>query len=173
VCKKKKLIDATSDRKKRINMIWLRYRLKNDHPLRISLNFHLFFFVFLGYQGVGLFAVRPKRSCTHLRTINAPPANEEALSPRQPCEICEADDGNWVCLNCYIVLCGRDRKRHMMAHFVANNSHPLCLSFDDLSVWCYGCSSYVDYELPVREIKFRASFFVVDKIKIYIFRSKI
>jgi histone deacetylase 6 len=97
---------------------------------------------------MGLFAVRPKRSCPHLNLVKPAPPSGEALSVNQRCEKCDAEDGNWVCLSCYMVLCGRDRNRHMLAHYTANNAHPLCLSFDDLSVWCYGCASYVDYELP-------------------------
>ncbi|CAG0923468.1 unnamed protein product, partial [Notodromas monacha] len=103
---------------------------------------------FTNFQGTALFAVRPKRSCPHLSLVKPAPPSEGALAVDQKCEKCDAPDGNWLCLTCYMVLCGRDRNKHMLAHYSAHHNHPLCLSFDDLSVWCYGCASYVDYELP-------------------------
>ena len=32
---------------------------------------------------------------------------------------------------------------HMLMHGVTEE-HLMCLSFSDLSVWCYGCDHYVD-----------------------------
>ncbi len=32
----------------------------------------------------------------------------------------------------------------MMEHN-ASTGHPICVSFDDSSFWCYGCDSYVDH----------------------------
>jgi Zn-finger in ubiquitin-hydrolases and other protein len=47
----------------------------------------------------------------------------------------------------YQVMCGRYIKGHMKLHS-EQHGHPLVLSFSDLSVWCYGCESYID--APVR-----------------------
>lgn len=48
-----------------------------------------------------------------------------------------------MCLCCYRVLCGRYVMEHMLFHNI-ETSHPLALSFSDLSVWCYSCESYID-----------------------------
>lgn len=40
-------------------------------------------------------------------------------------------------------MCGRYIKGHMKLHS-EQHTHPLVLSFSDLSVWCYGCESYID-----------------------------
>lgn len=47
-----------------------------------------------------------------------------------------------VCFVFVQVLCGRFVNQHMVAHGQMS-SHPLVLSFADLSVWCYSCESYV------------------------------
>lgn len=31
-----------------------------------------------------------------------------------------------------------------------NAAHPLCLSFSDLSVWCYGCEAYIDNPVSLK-----------------------
>lgn len=48
-----------------------------------------------------------------------------------------------MCLSCHRVLCGRYVMEHMLYHNL-ETSHPLALSFSDLSVWCYPCESYID-----------------------------
>ncbi|KAF4520113.1 hypothetical protein B566_EDAN010269 [Ephemera danica] len=44
---------------------------------------------------------------------------------------------------CLKVHCGRYMNAHMQAHS-EDAQHPLVLSQADLSVWCYGCDTYVD-----------------------------
>ena len=41
------------------------------------------------------------------------------------------------------VFCGRYINQHMMFHN-EESTHPLALSFTDLSVWCYVCEAYID-----------------------------
>ena len=53
-------------------------------------------------------------------------------------------DNNWFCLTCSEVSCGRDSSRHMLEHF-NSTGHSVCLSFSDLSIWCYACGQYLDY----------------------------
>ena len=60
-----------------------------------------------------------------------------------PCKECSSTAENWMCLCCHTVLCGRYVMEHMMFHNL-ETSHPLALSFSDLSVWCYPCESYID-----------------------------
>ena len=46
-----------------------------------------------------------------------------------------------------------------MAHS-SSSGHCLALSYSDLSVWCYGCDSYVDHQLlyPVKKMAYRDKF---------------
>lgn len=59
------------------------------------------------------------------------------------CHKCLSTAENWMCLSCHAVLCGRYVMEHMLYHNL-ETTHPLALSFSDLSVWCYPCESYVD-----------------------------
>jgi len=47
---------------------------------------------------------------------------------------------------CLQVHCGRYINGHMMLH-APSASHPLTLSFSDLSVWCYVCEAYIDNQV--------------------------
>jgi len=47
---------------------------------------------------------------------------------------------------CLQVHCGRYINGHMMLH-AHSASHPLTLSFSDLSVWCYVCEAYIDNQV--------------------------
>lgn len=47
---------------------------------------------------------------------------------------------------CLQVHCGRYINEHMMLHG-HDTSHPLTLSFFDLSVWCYICEAYIDNQV--------------------------
>jgi len=53
---------------------------------------------------------------------------------------------NWFCLSCHVTNCSRYVSGHQLAHH-KSSSHPLALSYSDLSVWCFVCDSYVDNEL--------------------------
>ncbi|PSN48229.1 Histone deacetylase 6 [Blattella germanica] len=88
-----------------------------------------------------MFAVVPLRSCPHLNRVQPVPSN--GIDCNSPCVDCGSPQENWVCLICYSVCCGRYVNEHMMIHGV-ENSHPLTLSFSDLSVWCYECEAYID-----------------------------
>ncbi|KAL8164265.1 UNVERIFIED_CONTAM: hypothetical protein K2H54_048358, partial [Gekko kuhli] len=91
----------------------------------------------------GLFyAVTPLPWCPHLDSVlPVPPAGLNVL---EPCVACGSQAENWVCLICYKVCCGRYINQHMVAHN-SESGHPLVLSFEDLSVWCYGCQAYVHH----------------------------
>ncbi|KAJ9582108.1 hypothetical protein L9F63_003564, partial [Diploptera punctata] len=91
--------------------------------------------------GGEMFAVVPLKSCPHLNRVEPVPAG--GVNCNTPCVECGSDQENWVCLVCYTVHCGRFVNEHMMVHGL-ENSHPLTLSFSDLSVWCYQCEAYID-----------------------------
>ncbi|KAI4493221.1 hypothetical protein M0802_009509 [Mischocyttarus mexicanus] len=88
-----------------------------------------------------MFAVVPLNDCPHLNTVNdVPPCG---IDIHLPCLECNSTAENWICLQCYTVHCARNINQHALLH--SNETlHPLTLSFSDLSVWCYGCSAYID-----------------------------
>ncbi|XP_046383461.1 histone deacetylase 6 isoform X1 [Ischnura elegans] len=97
---------------------------------------------FLQMEGLGeAYAVVPLTDCPHLTEVADVP--KDGIDCRAPCEQCLSCEENWVCLTCYVVLCGRYIKEHMMFHGLETN-HPLTLGISDLSVWCYGCEAYID-----------------------------
>ncbi|PNF26146.1 hypothetical protein B7P43_G04459 [Cryptotermes secundus] len=91
-----------------------------------------------------MFAVVPLRSCPHL--VQVQPVPECGIDCNSSCAECGSVQENWVCLVCYTVHCGRYISEHMMLHG-HGMSHPLTLSFSDLSVWCYACEAYIDNQI--------------------------
>lgn len=90
-----------------------------------------------------MFAVVPLKTCPHLPEVNPVPTT--GIDVQVPCQECSESSENWVCLTCYSVKCGRYINEHMLMHSL-EESHPLTLSFSDLSVWCYACQAYIDNE---------------------------
>ncbi|XP_069687064.1 histone deacetylase 6 isoform X1 [Periplaneta americana] len=91
-----------------------------------------------------MFAVVPLRSCPHLSSVQ--PVPNCGIDHKGPCIECGSTQENWVCLVCYTIHCGRYINEHMMIHGY-EVSHPLTLSFSDLSVWCYVCEAYIDNQV--------------------------
>lgn len=98
----------------------------------------------------GFFAVSPKTDCEHIGNI-FPNISEKNLL--FPCEVCGDPKENWICLQCGTICCSRYVNHHMSAHN-QETSHPISLSFTDLSFWCYSCDSYIVSEAlrPVLKI---------------------
>ncbi|KAI5095354.1 histone deacetylase 6, partial [Silurus meridionalis] len=90
--------------------------------------------------GDTMYVVDPLAWCPHLESVCSVPAG--GVDVFRPCEECGTETENWICLCCYKVFCGRFVNEHMVAHGQMS-SHPLVLSFADLSVWCYVCESYI------------------------------
>lgn len=88
-----------------------------------------------------MFAVTPLPWCPHLDTVTPVPRGR--IDTGAPCEECGDVTENWICLVCYKVFCSRFVNEHMLMHGVMEE-HLMCLSFSDLSVWCYGCDHYID-----------------------------
>ncbi|KAI8099649.1 uncharacterized protein BX664DRAFT_355050 [Halteromyces radiatus] len=86
------------------------------------------------------YAVEPRLDCPHLPITT----KEQSVFLDQPCQQCNDETENWQCLTCNIVLCSRYRQAHMQAH-VGSSRHPVCLSYSDLSFWCFDCDSYVTH----------------------------
>jgi histone deacetylase 6 len=104
------------------------------------------------------FAVVPLPFCPHLLEINTNPQKEQ-IDAHKPCQKCSNGKENWICLTCFECFCSRFVKGHMLEHF-NENSHPMCLSFSDMSVWCYVCDSYVHNEMlsNVKQIAYNSKF---------------
>ncbi|XP_061195454.1 histone deacetylase 6-like isoform X1 [Saccostrea echinata] len=88
-----------------------------------------------------MFAVTPLPWCPHLETVTPVPRGR--IDTGSPCEDCGDLSENWTCLVCYKIYCSRFVNEHMLMHGVME-THLMCLSFSDLSVWCYGCDHYID-----------------------------
>ncbi|XP_054033169.1 histone deacetylase 6 [Dryobates pubescens] len=109
--------------------------------------------------GGALFAVAPLLDCPHLGTVTSPPADGRGLELAPPCGTCGSRRENWLCLSCYQVLCGRYVGGHMVQHW-GSSGHPLVLSLQDLSAWCYPCEAYVHHPtlLPAKLLLHRLKF---------------
>ncbi|GBG26941.1 Ubiquitin carboxyl-terminal hydrolase 44 [Hondaea fermentalgiana] len=81
------------------------------------------------------------QSSDHVQDINAQCATCAAMGVLPSAA---ASQENWVCLDCAGVFCGRYNSRHMLEHH-QNTGHAVCLSLQDLSIWCYSCVQYVDH----------------------------
>jgi histone deacetylase 6 len=92
-------------------------------------------------RDIRTYLVAPLSWCPHMEIVN--PVPQGGLNWREACQECQGTVENWICLTCYSVFCGRYVQQHMVRHS-DETGHPIALSFADLSVWCYGCDSYLD-----------------------------
>ena len=99
-----------------------------------------------------MYAITPKDDCPHviLEHINEDFTIFDKITKDSPCADCESTHENWVCLKCGEVKCSRYVNEHMAIH-ACESSHAICLSFSDLSFWCYTCESYI-VDLDLSEI---------------------
>lgn len=93
-----------------------------------------------------MFAVIPLLDCPHVDTVNDVPPN--GIDVASPCAECGSTAENWICLQCYTVHCARYVNQHAMQH-AEEHEHPIALSFTDISVWCYGCESYINHPVSI------------------------
>ena len=108
-------------------------------------------------------SVIPSQKCPHLFTSALD--HEGFLSDdslpstfKEPCDICQDSNENWLCLTCRMPVCSRFVNGHAEEHWIdtlmfsgGTDQHCLVLSTRDLSVWCYACSTYVKHDclLPI------------------------
>eukprot|EP00093_Oithona_nana_P000615 00615.XXX_1770_2497_1 [CDS] Oithona nana genome sequencing. len=85
--------------------------------------------------------VMPLEWCPHLEEV-LEDFNKEDFDVSRKCQSCENVGENWICLSCHNVFCSRYVQEHMLIHSV-ESSHPLALSFSDLSTWCFVCDDYI------------------------------
>ncbi|PRP83497.1 hypothetical protein PROFUN_04371 [Planoprotostelium fungivorum] len=90
------------------------------------------------------FAIEPKRDCPHVKKgYDQEHFDPVFVSGFGPCEDCHDLKENWLCLQCFKIHCSRYQKGHATQHYEKENTHPIAVSFRDLSVWCYECDSYI------------------------------
>lgn len=90
-------------------------------------------------------AVAAKHFCGHAeQSIRHVESLAKNLAVQQPCEECQNAELNWTCLQCGVSLCGTGANAHMLQHF-KSTGHSICVSYDDLSFWCYSCDSYLHH----------------------------
>lgn len=84
------------------------------------------------------FAVEPITDCPHVPVYTI----DSVDYIHTPCQTCNDTTENWYCLHCKAVYCSRYCQGHMKQH-VDETKHSVCISFSDLSAWCYQCDNYI------------------------------
>ena len=87
--------------------------------------------------------------CAHVRAREMM-MGVDALVVPQTCgdARCASARELWTCVRCGATGCGRYQRGCMLAHSETCASGACAaLSWDDLSVWCYACKSYVTHEV--------------------------
>ena len=80
------------------------------------------------------------RACAHCAGVDA-----RRVEACERCARCGTGRELWRCLTCGECACGRYANGHSMAHARASGGKcVVTMSWDDLSVWCHECESYVD-----------------------------
>ncbi|XP_033108810.1 ubiquitin carboxyl-terminal hydrolase 3-like [Anneissia japonica] len=58
------------------------------------------------------------------------------------CSVCRSNKSPWMCVTCCLVGCGRYVNGHSKNH-CEDSTHPVCISCDNYSVFCYKCDEFV------------------------------
>ena len=85
--------------------------------------------------------VMPLPWCPHLEQVKSD-FNPVDFDVSRQCQSCANSGENWICLTCHLVFCSRYVQKHMVEHS-EEQSHPIALSFSDLSAWCFVCDDYI------------------------------
>jgi len=91
------------------------------------------------------FAVNVSTKCPHAeKKFNTNILNKMHSFPGT-CSSCKSPQELWFCLSCGEISCGRHVNGHALSHY-QSNQHPITISFEDLSCWCYDCDDYIDHK---------------------------
>lgn len=88
--------------------------------------------------------VNPRKDCPHIVNGTFLPLEQfkNVYFKNAKCEFCSETNELWICISCGKFFCGRYVNNHFYdKHFSQDNSHCICISMLDLSVWCYQCST--------------------------------
>ena len=113
--------------------------------------------------------VSPKKDCTHILNNNLMPLEEfkNICFENLKCECCPETKELWICISCGKVFCSRYVNKHYYnEHYLKNESHCICISLLDLSVWCYQCmtkgysepGSYIESDISSNYVKILSNF---------------
>jgi uncharacterized UBP type Zn finger protein len=91
------------------------------------------------------YAVEPITNCPHIPHYTLDSDNHF----QTPCQACQDATENWQCLFCKAVYCSRYIQGHMKQHVEGNSGHCVCISYSDLSVWCFQCDNYITHEVNI------------------------
>eukprot|EP00761_Pharyngomonas_kirbyi_P013235 gb/GECH01013262.1/.p1 GENE.gb/GECH01013262.1/~~gb/GECH01013262.1/.p1 ORF type:complete len:436 (+),score=121.50 gb/GECH01013262.1/:1-1308(+) len=95
-----------------------------------------------------MYVAQPRTNCPHLEKLGDLSYITE-IDVKAKCNACDNVGENWICLGCTNVFCSRYVNKHMLEHF-ENSAEPehhcVCLSFSDLSCWCYECEDYISHK---------------------------
>ena len=113
--------------------------------------------------------VSPKKDCPHITSNNF--LNLEQFKNisfnNLKCEFCSETHELWICITCGKAFCGRYVKNHYFnEHYSKDNTHCICISILDLSVWCYQCmthgfsdaGSYIESNISSNYVKIISDF---------------
>jgi len=81
--------------------------------------------------------------CNHIETVGK--SKHVPQLDQVNCDSCGTKSEVWICLVCYRQFCGRYQNSHMVEHH-RDTGHCVTISLSDLSVWCYGCETYLQHE---------------------------
>lgn len=99
----------------------------------------------LAIQDLVGFAVEPITNCPHIPTYKINEKGPDLY--HKPCQSCSETNENWQCLHCKSVYCSRYCQGHMKKHVQDVPEHSVCISYSDLSVWCYICGNYIIHKV--------------------------
>ena len=113
--------------------------------------------------------VSPKKDCPHILNNSLMPLEEfkNISFENLKCECCPETKELWICISCGKAFCGRYVNKHYYnEHFLKNESHCICISMLDLSVWCYQCmtegyddpGSYIETNISSNYVKIISDF---------------
>jgi len=81
--------------------------------------------------------------CAHLGKLAATPLVLDIAAARGlACVDCRSSGENWLCLTCHQTFCSRFVRGHMFKHGL-RHQHPISMSLNDKSIWCYECDRYL------------------------------
>lgn len=99
----------------------------------------------LASQDLVGFAVEPITNCPHIPDYKTNEKGPDLY--HKPCQSCGDTKENWQCLHCQSVYCSRYCQGHMKQHVEDVPEHSVCISYSDLSVWCYECDNYITHDV--------------------------
>lgn len=97
-----------------------------------------YMFDVLGVVDAGGSALGMTSTCAHAVRVRSGECEHS-----RACETCGTTSELWACGACGKSFCGRYQNACAKKH-ASESAHDVCVSWDDMSCWCYACETYVD-----------------------------